>query len=176
MSCKREAYARNSLYFRSKRNLTISEKNSCILNMQWGITKWTQINLSWTDITTSLVPVLQSITMRNDRMECIENQCAHSISPLPHIALICEHTVSQRIQWLRCPMALLLRLRMLSLSRQRPTGSQSFQRSWTHQTYLFPTASESLQTLQTSNGWADVFLPLLQANRKSWQWQSLQSL
>ena len=47
-----EVYARNSLYFRSKRNLTISDKNSCILNMQWGITKRTQINLSWTDIIT----------------------------------------------------------------------------------------------------------------------------
>ena len=60
MSCKREAYARNCLYFRSKWNWTISDKNSCILNMQWGITKGTQITSSWTDMTISLVPGLQS--------------------------------------------------------------------------------------------------------------------
>ena len=70
-----EVYARNSPYFRSKRNLTISDKNSCILNMQRGITKWTQINSSWTDIiTASLVPVLQSMKTRNDGTECVENQ------------------------------------------------------------------------------------------------------
>ena len=34
-----EVYERNSLYFRSKRDLTISDENSCILNMQRGITK-----------------------------------------------------------------------------------------------------------------------------------------
>ena len=39
------------LYFRSKRNLTISDRNSCILNMKWGITKRTQINSYWTDTT-----------------------------------------------------------------------------------------------------------------------------
>ena len=36
-----DVYARNCLYFRSKWNLTISDKNSCILNMQRGITKQT---------------------------------------------------------------------------------------------------------------------------------------
>ena len=60
-----EIYARNSLYFRSNRNLTMSDKNSCILNMQRGITKRTQINSSWTDITASLVPVLQNMKWRN---------------------------------------------------------------------------------------------------------------
>ena len=50
----REVHARSSLYFRSKRNLTISDKNSFILNMKRGITKQTQINSSWTDITASL--------------------------------------------------------------------------------------------------------------------------
>ena len=48
-----EVYACNSLYFRSRRNLTISDKNSCILNMQPGITQRTQINSSWTDKTAS---------------------------------------------------------------------------------------------------------------------------
>ena len=62
-----DACARNSLYFQSKRNLTISDKNSCKLNMQQGITKWTQINSSRTDITTSLVPVLQNIKNREWR-------------------------------------------------------------------------------------------------------------
>ena len=38
--------------------------------------------------------------------------------------------------------------------------SESFQRSQTHRTYLFPTSSESLQTFQISNGWAGLFLPL----------------
>ena len=41
----------NSISFWSKRNITISDRNSCILNVQWGITKQTQINLSWMDIT-----------------------------------------------------------------------------------------------------------------------------
>ena len=40
--------------FTFDQNLTISDKNSCILNMKWGITKRTQINSSWTDITASL--------------------------------------------------------------------------------------------------------------------------
>ena len=44
--------------------------------------------------------------------------------------------------------------------KSEQTTSKSFQRSWTHRTYLFPTSSESPQTLQTSNGWAGVFLPL----------------
>ena len=57
--------------------------------MQRGITKRTQINSSWTDITTSLVPVLQNMKTGKDGMECVENQCAHSIPPLPHTALIC---------------------------------------------------------------------------------------
>ena len=76
----REAYAHNSPYFWSKWNFTISDKKSCILNMQRGITKQT---------------------------------------------------------------ANLLRLCMLNRSRQRPHGSESFQCSWTHQTYLFLTSSES---------------------------------
>ena len=79
-----EVYARNSLYFQ-----TISDKNSCILNMQQGITKRTQINLSWTDIiTASLMSVLQNMKTRNEGTECVENQCAHSILPLPHTQLI----------------------------------------------------------------------------------------
>ena len=41
-----------------------------------------------------------------------------------------------------------------------PRDPESFRCSWTHQTYLFPTSSESLQMLQTSNSWACVFLPL----------------
>ena len=44
-----------------------------------------------------------------------------------------------------------LRLRELSLTRHRPRGSRSFQRSWTHRADLFPNSSESPQTLQTSN-------------------------
>ena len=56
--------------------------------MQQGITKWTQFNLSWTDIPASLVPVLQNMKTGNDRMECIEKQGAHSIPPLSHTALI----------------------------------------------------------------------------------------
>ena len=123
--------------------------------MQRGITKRTQINSSWTGIiTASLMLVLQNTKTRNDGTEWVENQCAHSIPPLPHTQLI------QRIQWLRWPTANLLRLRMLNWSRQRPSGSESFQRSWTHQTDLYPTSSKSLQTLQTSNSWAGVFLTL----------------
>ena len=34
--------------------------------MQQGITKQTQINSSWTDMTTSLVPVLQNMKTGND--------------------------------------------------------------------------------------------------------------
>ena len=56
--------------------------------MQQGITKPTQINSSWTDIATSLVPVLQKMKTENDRMECIEKQSAHRILSLPHTALI----------------------------------------------------------------------------------------
>ena len=56
--------------------------------MQQGITKLTQINSSWTDITTSLVPVLQNMKTGNDGTECIEKQSAHSIPPLPHTVLI----------------------------------------------------------------------------------------
>ena len=56
-----EVYARNSLYFRSKQNLTISAKNSCILNMQRGITKRTQIHSCWTHIITAgFMTVLQN--------------------------------------------------------------------------------------------------------------------
>ena len=84
-----ERFMHAALYFRSKQNLTISDKNSCILNMQRDITKWTQINSSWADITASLMPVLQNMKTRNDGTECIENQSAHSIPTLPHIALIC---------------------------------------------------------------------------------------
>ena len=157
----REVYARNCLYFRSKRNLTISDKNSCILNMQRGITKQTQINLSWTDIAASLVPVtlLQNMKTGNDRTECIEKQSSHSFPPLPHTVLIRYHTTNQRIQWLRRQTANPFRLRMLNHSRQHPRSSESFQCSWTHRTDLFPTSSESLQMLQMSNGWACVFLP-----------------
>ena len=56
--------------------------------MQQDITKQTQINSSWTDVTASLMPVLQNMKTGNDGMECIENQSAYSILPLPHIALI----------------------------------------------------------------------------------------
>ena len=49
--------------------------------MQRGITRQTQINSSWTDITTGLVPGPQSMKTGNDGMECVENQCAHSIPP-----------------------------------------------------------------------------------------------
>ena len=56
--------------------------------MQQGITKLTQINLSWTDQTTDLVPVLQNMKTGNDGTECKEKQNAHSILPLPQIALI----------------------------------------------------------------------------------------
>ena len=80
-----EVYAHNS---RSKQNLTISNKNSCILNMQPGITKQTQINSSWLDITASLVPVLQNMKTGNDGTECVEKQSAHSIPPFPHTVLI----------------------------------------------------------------------------------------
>ena len=138
-----EVYACNSLYFWSKRNWTISDKNSCILNKQQGITKRTQINSSWKDITASLMPVLQNMKTENDGAECIEKRSSHSIPPFPHTTLIHKHTTNQRIQWLR--------LRMLSRSRQRPRSSESFQSSWTHRTYLFPASS---------NGWAGVFLPL----------------
>ena len=79
-----EVYARNSLYFQSKRNVTISDKNSCILNTQRGITKRTQMNSSWMDIITAgVMSVLQSMKTRNDVTECGENQSAHSILPLP---------------------------------------------------------------------------------------------
>ena len=64
--------------FDRKLNLTISDKHSCILIMQWCITKRTQINLSWMDITI-LVPVLQNMKTGNDVTECIEKQSAHSI-------------------------------------------------------------------------------------------------
>ena len=68
--------------------LTISDKNSR-LNIQQGITKQTQINLSWTDIiTTSLMPALQNMKTRNDRTERVENQSTQSIPPLPHTVLI----------------------------------------------------------------------------------------
>ena len=147
--------------FTFDQNETISDKNSCILNMQQGINKQTQINSSWTDITASLVPALQNMKTGNDGEECVENQSAHSITLLPHAILIRKHTASQRVQWLRRLTANLLRLRMLNRSRQRRRGSESFQRSWTHRTYLFPSSSESPQTLQTSNGWAGVFLPLV---------------
>ena len=70
------------------------------------------------------------------------------------------HTTNQRIQWLRRPTALLLRLRMLIRIRQHPLGFESFRCSWTLQTYVFQTSSESLQMFQMSNGWASVFLPL----------------
>ena len=54
--------------------------------MQWGITKRTQINSSWMDITASLVQGLQNVKTGNDGMECIEKQSAHSICPshTPH--------------------------------------------------------------------------------------------
>ena len=163
-----EAYARNSLYFWSKCNLSISDKNSCILNVKRGITKQTQINSPWTDITTSLVPVLQSMKTGNDRMECIEKQsafhppthCTDSVAHCQSERPFSWHTTNQRIPWLRRPTALLLRLRMLNWSWQRPPGSESFQRSWTHQTYMFLPLSESPQMIQMSNSWAGVFLPL----------------
>ena len=57
--------------------------------MQRGITKRTQINSSWTDtITAGLAPVLQNMKTRNDRTEFVENQYAHSTTPLPHTELI----------------------------------------------------------------------------------------
>ena len=128
-----EVYA-HSLYFRSKLNLTVSDKNSCIQNMQWDITKQTLLGVSWTDMTASLVRVLQNMKTGNDGTECAEKQSTHSIPPL-------QHTANQRIQWLRWLTANLLRLCMLNGSGQR---------SWTHQTYLFLTSSESPQMLQMS--------------------------
>ena len=58
--------------------------------MQRGITKWTQISSSWTDIAASLVPatLLQNMKTGNDGTECIEKKSAHSIPPLQHTALI----------------------------------------------------------------------------------------
>ena len=158
----RELYACNSLYFWSKRNLTISDKNSCILNMQRGITKRTQINSSWTGITASLVSVLQNMKTGNDGTECIEKQSRQSILPPNTLRwfAIAIHTANQRIQLLRQPTANLLRLRTLDWSRKRLCGSESFRHWWTHRTDLFPTSSEASQMLQTSNGWAGVFLPL----------------
>ena len=69
--------------FESKLNLTISEKNSGILNTQRGITKRTQINLSWMDITASLVPVLQTMKTGNDGTECTEKQSSPHPSHTP---------------------------------------------------------------------------------------------
>ena len=74
--------------FNQNETWLFQKKNSCILNMQQGITKRTQINSSWMDTITSLVPVLQNMKTGNDGTECIEKQCAHNILPLPHTALI----------------------------------------------------------------------------------------
>ena len=78
------------LYFWSKWNLTISDKNSCILNMQWGITKQTQINSSWTDIAASPVPVTLLPNINREWWNRVHRkQSTHSIPPLPHTTLIC---------------------------------------------------------------------------------------
>ena len=94
----------------------------------------------------------------NDGMECIEKQSAHRTLPLPHTMLIRQHTANQNDHTACRPLEQTTGAD--HWSRQRPRGSKSFQRSWTHRTYLFPTPSESPQTLQTSNSWASVFLPL----------------
>ena len=56
--------------------------------MQQGITKQTQINSSWMDITASLVPVLQNMKTRNDGTDCLEKQRVFRPSHTPHTALI----------------------------------------------------------------------------------------
>ena len=49
----------------------------------------TRINLIIFDkMTTRLMPVLHKMKTKNDGTECVENQCTHSIPPLPHTALI----------------------------------------------------------------------------------------
>ena len=106
----------------------LGETLSCILNMKRGITKRTQINSSWTDITASLMPVLQNMKT-SDGTECIEKQSAN-----------------QRIQWFRRPTANFLRLHMLNQSRQCPC-IQNLPAQLNQQIYLFPTSSESPQTL-----------------------------
>ena len=53
----------------------------------------------------------------------------------------------------------LFRLRMVNRYRQRLRGSKIFQCSWTLNIFV-PDLPESPQTLQTSNGWAGVVLPL----------------
>ena len=130
------------------------------------------------DITTSLVPVLQNMKTGNDGTECLESaqrtlysalptHCTDSLAHRQSEWPFSWHTTNQRIQWLRRPTAHLLRLCLLNQSRQRPRGPESIQHSWTHQTYLFPTSSESPQMLQTSSGWAGVFLPSV-LNRGHW--------
>ena len=62
--------------------------------MQRGITKRTQINLSWTDIiTASLMLVLQNMKTRNDGAECIENQ--QYSAPPTHYADSLAHRQSE---------------------------------------------------------------------------------
>ena len=144
-----EANAHNSLYFQSKQNLTISGKNSCILNMQRGITRRTQINWSWMDITTSLVLVLQSMKTGNDGTGCIEKQSACSIPPSHTSLWFTSYTVNQKAAHHQSEHSMAQmsdspppRLHMLNRSRQRPRGSESFRSRWTHRTYLFPTSPE----------------------------------
>ena len=48
----------------------------------------------------------------------------------------------------------------VELEQTTSGGSKNFQHSWTHRTDLFSTLSKYPQTLQTSNSWASVFLPL----------------
>ena len=63
--------------------------------MQQGITKLTQINSSWTDITTSLVPILQNMKTGNDGTECIE-KTKRTQSQL--IVLLCHEQLKYVLQ------------------------------------------------------------------------------
>ena len=128
--------------------------------MQWGIAKRTQINLSWSDtITASLVPVLPKHEKKKwQNGVCRKPKPTQYSAPATHTSWFTSTKTIRKQHWLRQPTVNLLRLRMLNGSRRRTHGSESFQRSWTHRTELFPTSSESPQKPQTSNGGAAVFV------------------
>ena len=89
--------------------------HSCILNMQQGITKQTQINSSWMDITTSCVPVgyckawkwwMTKWNAWKNKAHIIFRPPTHRADSLGHRQLerpFSWHTTNQRIQWLRHP-------------------------------------------------------------------------
>ena len=110
------------------------------------------------DITASLVPVFQNMKTRNDGTECVENQSAHSILPLPHTALIHHHTTNQRVQWLDSQTSLMLHVESEQTThiwfQRLPTQLNTWNR------FVPRTSSESPKTLQSSNSWAGVFLHL----------------